>query len=243
MQNLKPKTPAAIGNLLVLALVPLLSACGWFQQEPDIHFLEYGSDYSSKPFFARVEHSSPLTANAEGRRQLALVTPKYLAGLDQEKVDQIYARLSAGPVPDGPFDGDLFFPKGSSGKLRASEIVSGLKSLAVRLKGKKLEILGSVLWKGKVFYPDEMILRNRIEDLAILAPVIDDMLSVPKIEVNGRDSWLLAAPGGAAAAGRAEPARWSPRIDNHRLCVHGRDTRVPGKAGFSCRPARFSGTR
>ena len=36
-----------------------------------------------------------------------------------------------------------------------------------------------------------MILRNRIEDLAILAPVIDDMLSVPKIEVNGRDSWLL----------------------------------------------------
>ena len=191
MQNLKPKTPAAIGNLLVLALVPLLSACGWFQQEPDIHFLEYSSDYSSKPFFARVEHSSPLTANAEGRRQLALVTPKYLAGLDQEKVDQIYARLSAGPVPDGPFDGDLFFPKGSSGKLRASEIVSGLKSLAVRLKGKKLEILGSVLWKGKVFYPDEMILRNRIEDLAILAPVIDDMLSVPKIEVNGRDSWLL----------------------------------------------------
>ena len=192
MQIRKPHIRTPVRNFLVMALTGLLlSACAWFEEDPNLQFMEYADDYGSKPFFARVEHSFPLTTTIEARRQLALVTPKYLAGLDQERVDQIYARLAAGPVPDGPFAGDLFFPEGSSGKLRAAEIVSGLKSLAIRFKAKKLEIIGSILWKGKVFYRDEMLLRNRIEDLAILAPVIDDMLSVPKIEVNGRDSWLL----------------------------------------------------
>ena len=113
MQNLKPKTPAAIGNLLVLALVPLLSACGWFQQEPDIHFLEYGSDYSTKPFLhgSSTTLHSPPTPRAE---PAGACHTQYLAGLDQEKVDQIYACLSAGPVPDGPFDGDLFSPRAAA---------------------------------------------------------------------------------------------------------------------------------
>ncbi|MCP5417108.1 MAG: hypothetical protein H6965_08455 [Chromatiaceae bacterium] len=191
MQNSKSSSAIPLGPIALLAASALLlSGCGK-QPDPEIRFMDYAGDYGSKPFFARVEHNLPLTAGVEERRQLALVTPKYLAGLDQEKVDQIYARLTAGPIPDGPFDGDLFFPEGSSGKLRAAEIVSGLKSLAIRFKAKKLEIIGSVLWKGKVFYRDEMLLRNRIEDLALLAPLIDDMLSVPKIEVNGRDSWLL----------------------------------------------------
>jgi hypothetical protein len=190
IRKANPSIPASGRLLLALLCLPLV-ACERFQQAPEIPFMAFASDYASKPFFARVEHTHPLTESVEGRRQLSRVTPRYLAGLEQEKVDQIYARLSAGPIPEGAFDGDLFFPEGSSGKLRASEVVSGLKSLAVRLKGKKLEILGSVLWKGKVFYRDERVLRNRIEDLAILAPVIDDMLSVPKIDVDGRDSWLL----------------------------------------------------
>lgn len=174
-----------------LAAALLLSACGGEPDKPKIEFMAYGQGYSGKPFFARLEHRLPLAATVEQREQLARVTPEYLAGLDQEQVDQIYARLSAGPIPDGPYDGALFFPQGSSGKLRASEIVGGLKGLAIRIKGKKLEILGEILWKGKVFYRDQMVLRNRIEDLAILAPIVDDIFSVPKIEVDSRDSWLL----------------------------------------------------
>ncbi len=180
----------ALGLLVALAV----SACdrGEQQAKPEIPFLAYAEDYASKPFFARVEHTHPLTSTREGREQLARITPEYLAGLDQEKVDQIYARLSAGPIPDGAFDGDLFFPKGSSGKLRAAEIVGGLKGLAVRVKGKKLEALGGVLWKGKVFYRDDMVLRNRIEDLAVLAPLIDGPLTgIEKIEVDRKDAWLM----------------------------------------------------
>lgn len=176
-------------GIAVAVLAFMLSACS--KPDPEIEFMAYDKAYDSKPFFARVEYQYPLTDTLEAREQLARVTPKYLASLDQEQVDQIYARLSSGPIPDGAYDGDLFFAKGGSGKLRAAEIVGGLKGLAVRVKGKKLETLGKVLWKGKVFYRDEGVLRNRIEDLAILAAVIDDPLSVPKIDVDHRDAWLL----------------------------------------------------
>lgn len=170
--------------LPALSLVLLLGGC---ERKPDIKFASYGAGYQAKPDFATVEHQYPLTP-----ADLKKITPKNLASLDQEQVDQIYARLSAGPIPDGPFEGGLFFPKGGSGKFRAAEIVGGLKGLVVDFKGKKLEVIGKTLWKGKVFYRNERILRNRIEDLAILKPVIEgDLSDIPKITVNGKDAWLL----------------------------------------------------
>ena len=190
MQNKRHPAPRLIAvGITVVVLAFMLSACS--KPDPEIEFMAYDRAYDSKPFFARVDHLYPLTDTVEARQQLARVTPKYLGSLDQEQVDQIYARLTAGPIPDGAYEGDLFFAKGGSGKLRAAEIVGGLKGFAVRVKGKKLETLGKVLWKGKVFYRDEGVLRNRIEDLAILAPIIDDPLSVPKIDVDHRDAWLL----------------------------------------------------
>lgn len=176
------------GVVLTMA-VTLLAGCDRKPDTPppNIGFVKAGADYASKPDFAWVETEHPI-APAE----LANITPKYLAGLTQEEVDQIYARLTAGPIPDGAFDGDLFFPKGSSGTLRASEIVGGLKGLAVRFKGRKIEALGRTLWKGKVFYRDQRILRNRIEDLAVLKPLIGgSLLDIPKIDVDGKDAWLL----------------------------------------------------
>ena len=171
----------ASSALLALALV----ACG--EGAKDIQFAKYDAPYASKPDFAWVEHKYPLTP-----AQRAQITPKYLAGLDQEQVDQIYARLSAGPIPDGAFDGDLFFPKGASGERRVAEIIGGLKGFAVNLKGRKVEGLGRTLWKGKVFYREQGVLRNRIEDLALLAPLVDGPLTdIPKVEVGGRDAWLL----------------------------------------------------
>jgi len=156
-------------------------------EKADVSFAPYSQDYASKPDFAYVEHKFPLTP-----QQLQTITPKYLATLDQEQVDQIYARLTAGPIPDGPFDGNLFFPKGESGDRRVAEIIGGLKGLVVNLKGRKLEAVGRTLWKGKVFYRDEGVLRNRIEDLTLIKPFIDgDTSSLQKITVNGKDAWLL----------------------------------------------------
>lgn len=175
--------------LLAALLITPLTGCdrigSWLGGKPDIAFAPYGDAYASKPDFAQVEYEHPIPL-----KELARVTPKYLAGLNQEELDQLYARLASGPVPDGPFDGEIVFPRGSSGKLRAAEIVGGLKGLGVNFKGKLLETAGESLWKGKVFYRDQKVLRNRIQDLAVLRPVIGPG-DIPKIDVDGRDAWLL----------------------------------------------------
>ena len=102
--------------IAILALLGL-SGCDYVQSlftpKPDIKFASYGANYQEKPDFAAIEHSFPLTTT-----ELEKITPRYLSTLDQEQIDQIYARLTAGPIPDGAFDGDLFFPRGGSGKLR-----------------------------------------------------------------------------------------------------------------------------
>ncbi len=153
----------------------------------DIKFAPYGTTYQSKPDFAEIEQQYPLTPEA-----VAKLTPEILVGLDQEQVDQIYARLTAGPIPDGAFDGGLFFPKGASGQRRLTEILGGLPGLAAELKTTKLELLGKTLWKGKVFYREKRLLRNRIEDTVLLKPLIDgDLNTIEKINVGGKEAWLL----------------------------------------------------
>jgi hypothetical protein len=164
-----------------------LSACGKLSQAPDLKFGSYGEGYQTKTDFAQVEHDFPLTP-----ADLSKLTPDNLKSYDQEQVDQIYARLTAGPIPDGPYDGGLFFPKGQSGERRVSEIIGGLPGLAAELKSVKIEMLGAALWKGKVFYRNERLLRNRIEDTTLLKPLIEgDLATIPKITVHGKDQWLM----------------------------------------------------
>lgn len=179
--------PLVAAALVALVVIVVLIMGGCSRETADVQFAPYSIAYESKPDFASIEHKFPLTP-----AQLQTITPKYLATLDQEQIDQIYARLSAGPIPDGPYDGGLFFPKGVSGDRRLAEIVGGLKGFVVNLGGKKLELVGRTLWKGKVFYRDQRVLRNRIEDLAILGPLIDGKTTdLQKISVKGRDAWLL----------------------------------------------------
>ena len=168
----------------------MLSGCDFIQSifatKPDIKFATFATDYQSKPDFATIENKYPLSPV-----DLAKITPQYLSTLDQEQVDQIYARLTAGPIPDGAFEGDLFFPKGHSGKSRLSEIVGGLPGLVVQFKVRSLDFIGETLWKGKVFYRDQRVLRNRIEDLKILQGMGMVEGEPQKITVNGKDAWLL----------------------------------------------------
>jgi hypothetical protein len=135
---------------------------------------------------AQVDNKYPV-ATAE----LAKVTPDYLATLDQEKLDQIYARLTAGPIPDGAFDGRILLPRGSSGKFRLSEVVGGFAGTALQLKGLVVEDIGEALWRGKVFFRDERVLRNRIEDLSVLKKVGLVEGEPRKMNYGGKETWLL----------------------------------------------------
>jgi hypothetical protein len=119
--------------------------------------------------FARLEHEHPLS-----RADLMALTPANLATLSQEEVDQIYGRLTAGPIPDGPYNGTLFFARGDSLRQRLDEILGGIGG---RVAGEKLDFaerFGHVMWKGKMFDRDGGTLRNFVEDLVPLAPIIDD---------------------------------------------------------------------
>lgn len=176
---------------VLLAALSLVAGCDYLikiiHPVPRLSFAKAGVDYSQKPDFAQVEHLYPLAPS-----KLQKLTPKNIANFSQEEVDQIYARLAAGPIPDGPFDGRLFFPKNAKGDRRIAEVIGGLPGLAVELKAQKLEIAGRHLWRGKVFYNTERVLRNRIEDLSLLKPIIDGELStLPTIEVHGKRQWLL----------------------------------------------------
>jgi hypothetical protein len=172
---------------LCLAAALALAGCDWFKpRPPDVPFAPHGERYESKLDFARLEHRYPL-----GTAELERLTPENLATLDQEQIDQIYARLSAGPVPDGPYDGRVLLPRGTSGQFRAAEIVGGMAGLAVHLKGLKLETVGEALWKGKVFYRDERVLRNRIEDLGALKAAGLVSGEPRKLSVGGKETWLL----------------------------------------------------
>lgn len=143
---------------------------------------------SPAPDFARVDNEVPLTV-----RQVEALTPKALPDYTQEEVDQIYGRLTAGPIPDGPYDGTLFFPRGSDGDTRLAELLAGrLKGRLANLAVRKTEFLGRTLWKGKVFYREDRLLKNRIEDLSVLAPITGGSTDgIEKITVNGRDQFLL----------------------------------------------------
>jgi len=174
-------------TIFPIALVSVSILVASCTKDPDIQFMSYGEDYRSKPNFADVEYRYPLSPI-----DLQKITPKYLSKLPQEEIDQIYARLSAGPIPDAAFDGDLFFPRGVSGDLRVEEILGGFKGLAARFKLKKVRLLGKILWKGKVFYKDQMVLRNRINDLKLLDPLIDgDLSTLKKLTFENEKTWLL----------------------------------------------------
>ncbi|WP_300337658.1 hypothetical protein [Accumulibacter sp.] len=179
-----PHTFLSRAGLIALASLAL-AACSK-PEPPNISFAPYAKGYQTKMDLAQVDYRYPI-ATAE----LAKITPDYLATLDEEQIDQIYARLTAGPIPDGAFEGRILLPRGSSGKFRLSEIVGGFAGTALHLKGLAVEEIGEILWRGKVFFRDERVLRNRIEDLSLLkkAGLVDG--EPKKMSYGGKETWLL----------------------------------------------------
>jgi hypothetical protein len=85
----------------------------------------YDKAYALKMDLAQVEYKYPIPA-----AELARITPDYLAKLDQEQLDQIYARLPPAPSPMAPSRAASCCRGASSGKFRLSEIVGGFTGTA-----------------------------------------------------------------------------------------------------------------
>jgi hypothetical protein len=161
------------------------------------------------------------------------LTPDSLRRLSQTQIDQIYARLSTGPMPDGPFRGDLFFPRGAARHTRVSDLSPSLPAQFAALAAMPVEKLGRAFWRGKVFFKAEGILRNRIEDLAILKPLIKDSASIPRLTFDGQTTWLLFPAQVSCGASLLEPARRAIVIDY---------SKGPQIAGYRDIPDRLGGS-
>ncbi|MFP5288202.1 MAG: hypothetical protein ACLGI9_20875 [Thermoanaerobaculia bacterium] len=166
----------------IALVLPLLAACA--TAPPPTPRVEAG--YASKPDFAKVEHDDPLTP-----AERAAMTPESLARLSQEELDQIYARLTAGPIPDGPHRGTVIFASGG-GLRRVREILGGVKGFLADRAVDDLEELAEGLWKGKVFYRDERVLRNQITNRKKLARLFKaDLSKMRTATIDGREVGLL----------------------------------------------------
>src|SRR6266576_4182031 len=167
--------------ILVLLVLIAVIAYWYLRPQPqgtEVTYADYGNDYASKPDFADLEHRLPLRP-----RQLMTLTPKNVLELDQEKIDQMYGRLTAGPIPNCAYEGDLSFPKGISGTKRLGEVLGGgVKGWTADLELTKLTVLGRQLWKGKVFYRDQRVLRNRIHDLGLFADFFPDPADAAEVK-------------------------------------------------------------
>ena len=146
----------------------------------------------------RIQFAPPGTDVARLRSDFALtdaerlaLTPDTIKQLDQAQVDQIYQRLDSGPIPNGPFRGDLFFPRGTKDDIKLGELSGVPLGSVAELATMRVENLGKALWRGKVFFRSQGVLRNRIEDIAILKPLIKDSESIPKLTFDGATTWLL----------------------------------------------------
>ena len=176
-----------ISSLALTGVVSIvLVSFFWPRPGRQIQFASYGKSYDAKPDLASVERQFPIQ-RADRQRLM----PHDLKAFNQEQLDQLYARLTAGTIPDGLFDGTLLQPEGAPLD-RIAEAVGGRKGLALKFKRRNLGILVNVLWHGKVFERNERVVRNRIEDLTVLRPLVGGgWKERPQTTVEGRNAWLL----------------------------------------------------
>jgi hypothetical protein len=143
----------------------------------------------------------------------AALTPDVLRTFSQDQVDQIYSRLWAGPIPDGPFRGDLFLPRDRHGFSHVRDLPDPAPRLFAKVGTLPVEQLGRALWKGKVFFRSQGVVRNRIEDAAILKALLPDSGTIPKLTFDGQTTWLLFPAAASCGDSRFDPTRRSIVID------------------------------
>ncbi|MGH6921242.1 MAG: hypothetical protein ACREJ0_26490 [Geminicoccaceae bacterium] len=188
-----------VAGTLGVAVAALLNGIGGsaWSAPPDIPFVMETRDMNDPDApgkrnyidFAELEYRFPLSP--EDRMK---ITPDNLKELTQEQVDQIYARLPAGPIPDGVYLGGAFFPQGEDEYSRIGEVVGGIMGRGVTAISDRIERIATYVWKGKAFDRDNMVLRNLIEDRVTLEAIIPDDDEIETIEIERKGFLSIFAP-------------------------------------------------
>jgi len=206
---------------ILAAVFLIVLGTGCRHAPPNIRFAPPGTDT------ARLKSDFPLSDE-----ERLLLTPDSIRRLTQEQIDQLYKRLSAGPIPDGPFRGDMFFPTDADGHARLVDVADPVPPLLRDVSAMKIRTLGLALWRGKVFFRSQGILRNRIEDLAVLKPIIRDTGDIPKLTFDGQTTWLLFPARVSCSDSRLDPSQRSIVIDY---------SKGPEIEGYRERPDKIAG--
>lgn len=176
---------------LIAAIVVVVAIVIWNNRRkkaipvPPIPFGPTGDDALD---FDTLENRHPL-----GSAELRLLTPENIEGFNQDQIDQIYARLQAGPIPDGAYRGSFFFAEG--GNFRAiADVIGGLRGRGLNLNLDLATRLGEVLWQGKVFYREAGELRNVIDKEQIVGALFGVSTDEMRIETVFGDEVALLFP-------------------------------------------------
>jgi hypothetical protein len=202
---------------VLLTAIAATTILGCRSAPPPIRFAPLGTDTN------RLRTDYPLSDT----ERLAL-TPDVFRHLTQNQVDQIYKRLSSGAIPDGPFRGDLFFPRDRDGHAHIRDLADTSLPLAANIAALRAEQAGRMFWRGKVLFRSQSLVRNRIEDLAILKPIVSDVATLPRLTFDGQTTWLLFPATLACGASRFD-TRQSILIDYARTAELAGYRRVPDR--------------
>lgn len=130
------------------------------QGKDPLIFSDYQNVYAGKIDFAKLEYSKRFRTADDAKKFkefLWQLTPDDILKMDQEIADQLYARLTAGPIPDGAFFGKADMQKDSSFLHISERFLHVVKFDMAALKRAIAN-----LWHGKVFYKNRRVLKNLI---------------------------------------------------------------------------------
>jgi len=176
--------------LMVLVVLAVVTLIIWkSQQKPKEEVsIPFGPSGVGALDFDTLEAQYPLSP-----ADLERLNPENIESFNQHQIDQIYARVSAGPIPDGPYEGSFFFAEGSQFR-NTADIMGGLRGIGIDMNLDILTKVGELFWQGKVFYLDKLELRNIIDKELLISALFGVSRDEMRIEEVLGDEVALLFP-------------------------------------------------
>jgi len=196
--------------IIVIVIVAIVGYVFWSRRKkaPAALQIPFGPIGAGALDFDALEARYPL-----GVADLQSLDAENIEALGQDQLDQVYARLSSGPIPDGPYRGSFFFAEGGNFRTIA-DVLGGLRGKAVDFKLDLATAIGEQLWQGKVFYRDRAELRNIIDKEQALAALFGvSRQQMRKERIFGDEVALLFPAKLYIGSSQLDPRRPSVIID------------------------------